>query len=246
MDSLFLPEAILLDLDDTILSFSAGAEEAWETVCRHFCERAPVPFSTEELYLRVLDSRQRYWSDPDRHKSGREHINQARREIMRFALAKLDFVDSSASDGAADEYSDIREASMHLFDGADEALSDFRKMGIRLGLLTNGGSLIQRRKLERFDLERFFEVILIDQEVGVSKPDPAIYRMALHQMRLSAGEVMMVGDNLEWDIGGAQSAGIFAVWNDYLKVGLPPASIVVPDFTVTSIRELATILKNVT
>jgi putative hydrolase of the HAD superfamily len=243
MDHLFLPKAILLDLDDTILSFSAGAEEAWETVCRHFCERFPVAFTAGDMYRLVNESRQWYWSDPCRHKSGREHINQARREIMRNALAQLDIIDSVASDEAADEYSDIRDASMHLFEGSLDALSAFRSMGIRLGLLTNGGSLIQRRKLERFDLEKFFDVILIDQEIGISKPDPAIYHLALKQLELSAGDTMMVGDNLEWDIRGAQSAGIFAVWNDYLEVGLPPAPIAIPDYTVTSIRALATNLQ---
>lgn len=243
---LFLPKALLLDLDDTILSFSAGAEAAWEMVCRHFCERTSVPFSQEDLYRHVISCRDWYWSDSDRHKSGREHINQARREIMRNALEELRFIDSALSDEAADEYSDIREASMYLFDGALEALESFRKMGIQLGLVTNGGSLIQRKKLARFDLEKYFHEILIDQEIGVSKPDQAVYELALQRLHVSAGEVIMVGDNLVWDILGAQRAGIYAVWNDYLREGLPSSSTIHPDHTVTSIWELSKRFESIT
>ena len=56
---------------------------------------------------------------------------------------------------------------------------------------------------------------------------------------LEAGEVWMVGDNLEWDIFGAQSVGIFSVWNDYRRRGLREDAPAVPDRTIHALSELA-------
>lgn len=237
--SLFVPEVLFLDLDDTILSFDEGSEEAWEVVAKDFCAQRKPPFDADELREKILICRKWFWSDPDRHKSGREEINHARREIMRNALVTLGYRDIEAGDAAADEYSRIRWESMHLFEGSVEALEKMRAAGIRLGLITNGGSRIQRAKLQRFGLEPYFEEILIDQEVGVSKPDPAIYQLALERLDVAADRAMMVGDNLDWDVRGAQSAGIFAVWNDYRCKGLPEKPLVQPDAEVRTILELA-------
>ena len=242
--TLFVPEALLLDLDDTILSFNEGSEEAWAVVASRFCKEWQPSFDEHELYEKIVVCREWYWGDPDRHKSGREEINRARREIMRYTLTALQFSEIEAGNAAADEYSQIRWDSMHLFEGSIEALEKLRAMGIRLVLITNGGSQIQRDKLRRFGLEAYFTEILIDQEVGVSKPDPAIYDLALERLGVTADRVIMVGDNLDWDVRGAQAAGIFAVWTDYLCRGLPEKPAARPDAEVRTILELAQSLES--
>ena len=243
--SLFVPDALLLDLDDTILSFNEGSEDAWAIIASRFCEEWRPPFDERALYEKILVCRDWYWSDPDRHKTGREEINHARREIMRNTLAELAFPHQEAGDAAADEYSRIRWDSMHLFEGSLEALDKFRSLGIRLALLTNGGSRIQREKLRRFGLESYFSEILIDQETGVSKPDPAVFHLAVERLGVSSDRAMMVGDNLDWDVRGAQAAGLFAVWNDYLRKGLPENPVAVPDAEVRTILELAEMFEEI-
>lgn len=84
-----------------------------------------------------------------------------------------------------------------------------------LGLVTNGIGDVQRARISRLGLDRWFSAYVISGEVGVSKPDPAIFDLAFDALggpdRSSA---VMVGDNLASDIAGGAAAGIDTAWLD--------------------------------
>ena len=71
----------------------------------------------------------------------------------------------------ADRYTAIRDEAVRPFPGAIDTLRRLKEAGIRLGLITNGGTEMQRGKIERFDLGGFFEHIQIEGELGVGKPE---------------------------------------------------------------------------
>jgi putative hydrolase of the HAD superfamily len=130
-----------------------------------------------------------------------------------------------------------------LFDGAFEALQIFSSLNIRMVVITNGTSQNQRGKLDRFNLNKFFEFVLVDTEVGFSKPDIRIYELALKKLSLQPNEVWMIGDNLVWDIEAPQKLGIYSVWNDFKQEGLPVNSSIIPDKTIYSVSALAKEIK---
>jgi putative hydrolase of the HAD superfamily len=105
-------------------------------------------------------------------------------------------------------------------------------------LLTNGCSIFQRRKLERFALEGHFELILIEGELGFGKPDRRVFERALGFFACRARDACMVGDNLSADIAGAQGAGIRGVWHDVTQGGLPCGAAAVPDAIIQSVCDL--------
>lgn len=74
--------------------------------------------------------------------------------------------------------------------------------------------------------------------MGVGKPDLRVFRIALEKLGLRADEVWMVGDNLVWDIEAPQKVGIYSIWNDFRKKGLPKDSTIVPNRIINSITEL--------
>ena len=80
------PKAILMDLDDTIVSFDSVSRAAWVKCCDEFAAVNPVRFSGEQLYRSISDVKQWYWADPVRHKKGRENLREARREVVSAAL----------------------------------------------------------------------------------------------------------------------------------------------------------------
>ena len=123
---------------------------------------------------------------------------------------------------------------------AIEALHTLRERGHRLGLLTNGCSAFQRRKLLRFELEPLFELILVEGELGYGKPDRRVFQRALAHFGSAPAETCMIGDNLEADIGGAQALGMLGVWHDAHGQGLRPLPEprVVPDRVITRLSEL--------
>jgi putative hydrolase of the HAD superfamily len=92
--------------------------------------------------------------------------------------------------------------------GAIEVLNELKKNKV-LVLITNfDHSPHIRKTLAEFNLDSFFSKIIISDEVNITKPDPAIFNIALDQTGLTSDEVIFVGDNPKDDIEGARAAGI--------------------------------------
>lgn len=241
-DTMKKPKAILFDLDDTISSYDSVCAPAWEKSCEAFVRKYNTAFTREELINSINHTRSWYWSDPIRHKKGRENLKEARREVVRYSLEALEVTNENLAMDLADNYTELHNSGIALLPGSKEALEMVKNMGIRMAVITNGGSEVQREKLERFGITHYFDKIIIDAEVGFSKPDKEIFLYTLKQLELNPEDVWMVGDNLVWDIYGAKQLGIYTVWNDYSKSGLPENPKVTPDLTVNSIYEMANIL----
>ena len=239
------PKAILFDLDDTISSFDSVCAPAWEKCCGDFVQKYRTAFDRDELLGSIRHTQSWYWADPARHKKGRENLKEARREVVRFSLETLGIMKEDMAIELADHYTQMQDSMLSLLPGSKEALDMLKDMKIRMAVVTNGASAVQREKLERFGITEYFEKIIIDAEVGYSKPDKEIFQYAINQLELEPGDVWMVGDNLIWDIYGAQQLGIFTVWNDYRKKGLPDSPQATPDITVNSIYEMAKIIQTI-
>lgn len=232
------PKAILFDLDDTIISFDGVVEEAWEEVCCSFVETRKTAFSNEVLLHSIRSVRKWYWGDPERHRTGRLDMFKARREIVKQALKDLQYFDEEAGCSLADNYTNRQLELVHLFPDSISTLERLKEQGIQLVLITNGNAEGQRWKINKFSLEQYFEFCLVEGEIGFGKPDSRVFELALNKLALKAEEVWMVGDNLVWDVQAPQKLGIFSIWNDYRKKGLPEGSEVIPDRIINSIGEL--------
>lgn len=117
---------------------------------------------------------------------------------------------------------------------AAEVLAELRRRDVRLGLVTNGWSAVQRECLERCGLSGAFGVVLISEEVGLSKPDPRIYSLALDELEVTAEDAWFVGDSPRNDIQGPQEVGLRAA---YLPGGHPLTS-EQPDAVLRGLRDV--------
>ncbi len=79
-------------------------------------------------------------------------------------------------------------------------------------LVTNGPPDIQRLKIEQTGVAPYLTAVVISGELGIGKPDPAIFAHALELVDTSPAHAVMVGDSWERDVTGALSAGMRAVW----------------------------------
>ena len=195
-------------------------------------------FTPDNLFQAIHKVSDWYWSDKERHKSGRRDLNSARRLIVTQAFQKLGINDLSLAHEIADAFSTQREKEIYLFEKAEKTLEYLTGQNILLALMTNGEAHKQRNKISRFNLERFFNSILIEGEMGFGKPEEAVYKRAMKELGLGPDEVWAVGDNLEWDVGAPQKLGIFGIWNDFSRQGLPSGSDVIPDRIIHDISEL--------
>jgi putative hydrolase of the HAD superfamily len=232
-----LPPCLLFDLDDTLLVFSTAGDRCWESLCRRFAPRL-LGVSSEALLAAINEVRTWYWSDLTRHRLGRMDMLNARREIVRMAFERLGQNDPLTAIELADAFTTEREGLVQPYPGATEMLVALQGRGIRMALITNGLASLQRPKLQRFNLERFFDPILIESEFGIGKPDHKGFLHALDCLGSSPSQAWMVGNDLVFDIRPAQELGLDTVWVDFAGLGLPESSSVKPTWSVRSVNEL--------
>jgi putative hydrolase of the HAD superfamily len=110
----------------------------------------------------------------------------------------------------------------------------------KVGILTNGFTTLQRRKIQRYGLDRQVDFTLVSEEAGYHKPDKRLFWAALKL----AGEVppeqtLFVGDSLVADIQGAQEAGLTPIFMKPEKDSASPPGVV----TIQQLSELLALLK---
>jgi putative hydrolase of the HAD superfamily len=232
-----LPSVLLLDLDDTILDDTGARARCWDRTCDEAARR-DERVEREAFRASLERVRVEFWNDPERHQHWRMKMRDAWGEIAREALAGVGVDDPGLGASLGTLHYELRNESIAPLAGAVEALHELRARGVTLGLITNGSSEGQRAKIERFALAAHFAYIGIEGEVGHGKPHRRAYDTALDSLGVAARDCWMVGDNLDWDVAGAQAVGIRGIWLDREGNGLPDDAGVVPDAIVRSIAEL--------
>ena len=217
------PKAILFDMDNTILAQERVSPKSWERVFARFASQLGG-LDVKRFTDAMNEIRPRLQGDPVWDQWARLNMEASRRELVALVFSHLGVNAGETADEVASAYAEIIEASLEVFPGAMGTLKRIREMGKGMALITNGLSDFQRGKIGRFGLEPFFDCIVIEEEFGVGKPDPRVFQHALGQLAVQPWDAMMVGDNLEADIAGAQSQGIYTVWVDWKSRGLPESS----------------------
>jgi putative hydrolase of the HAD superfamily len=227
---------LLLDLDDTLLDYSGGVDDCWSAACALGCADGALEATT--LIHHVAASRRSFWDDPEQNRRERVNMLAAWTKIVARALEALGRPDPALAVTVATDFARRRREWMKLYPESLDCLGAWRAKGIGLGLVTNGDASQQRDKIARHALERYFDVIVIEGEFGCGKPDEAVYRHALDHLGARATDTWMVGDNLDFDVAGAQAVGIRGIWLDRASSGLPPNTPVRPDQIITSLSDL--------
>lgn len=125
-------------------------------------------------------------------------------------------------------------------DGVLADLDDLRRDGWRVAVVTNGAADIQHAKLARTGIAGVVDAVCVSEEVGVRKPDAAIFDRVASLCGLDLrGGGWMVGDNVVNDIEGARAVGLRTIWiSDCVGGDQQPA-----DFVTADIREAIAFLK---
>jgi putative hydrolase of the HAD superfamily len=231
-----LPPFLLFDMDDTLLDYSASGRQCWDELFREFAPRFGV--SVEQLAGAHKQASDWYWSDLERHRSGRMDLKTSRRQVLGLTLESLGIEHPALGVVRAAAFTFRGEPLILPFAGAIETLQELQRRGLRMGLVTNGSPEFQRNKVLRFDLTRYFETIIIEGEFGAGKPDQRVFLAALEQLGAQPAQTWMIGDDLLRDLQPAGQLGLGTVWVDNEKAGLPAGSPIVPMLTVNSVADL--------
>jgi putative hydrolase of the HAD superfamily len=128
-----------------------------------------------------------------------------------------------------------RESRVQAFEGARSALQALSTR-FHLALVSNGPADLQRAKLAASDLSQFFDRVIISGEVGVAKPRPGIFTVALESLGCPPQAAIMVGDDWRNDVEGARRAGVDAIFIARERVDGCPGSSADRAAAATTIR----------
>ncbi|MDA0256815.1 MAG: HAD family hydrolase [Chloroflexi bacterium] len=232
-------EVLLFDLDDTLVdtrdAWRAGFGEAVEPLLEGLPALAAAG-SLDELHDRCRG----YSAEEQRRAGDAEWSHEWNRRAFHRLLGEHGGTAAQA-DAAWHSY---REAWPRHLRPFEDALPTLERLAgrCRLGLISNGLAADQRPKLDRFDLARFFPVVVISEEAGLRKPDPAIFARALDGLGAAGQPAAYVGDNPAHDVAGAHAAGIAAIWLRRPGAWHDDAGDAVPDVELSSLAELPPLL----
>lgn len=222
-------------MDDTLLDSSGGADEAWTLACTTFAPLLGI--EPGPLRAGIRKAAQDFWKDEATAGHWRVRLKESRVLFVENALREAG-LNVDLAKPLANLYDEQVTSRYRLFEDAIETLEWLRSSGRRLGLLTNGPQDMQRAKIARFELERYFDFIVIEGEFGRGKPERAVFEHALSRTALLAADAWHVGDNLYADIGGAQSVGIHAVWIHRDRLEMKNDGHAIPDRVIGHLAEL--------
>lgn len=189
---------VLFDLDDTLCDY-AGARAVRLRLAFSAAFAAASVSPPNDMEALIAESIML-------HPHGTDHFADL--------LARHGVTDPDAVAAARRWYQTNRFHGLRLFPDALETLALVRAAGMsrKVGLITNGPADIQRAKIELLDLMRLVDFALISGELGIAKPDPAIFQEALRLGNAGPEQTIFVGDSPEFDIAGARASGIRSVW----------------------------------
>ena len=184
-----VPKLVLFDLDDTL------------------CDHAM------SLTTRVRHAFEPFFSGETLERAAGDAIARAREGTAHFAeiLSHYGVEDANAGEIARERYVSDRYRGLRLYDDSLDAISAVKTVA-SIGMITNGPTNIQQPKIDLLEIEQHFPFILISESVGIWKPDPGIFRMALDRAKISAEDAIYVGDSPIADVPGAHAAGMRSVW----------------------------------
>ena len=214
------------DADNTLFDYN----RAEITALKKAFQSVNAPFEDEYLdsYRRINRS---LWLALERREITPDALRTRRFELLLAAI-RLDCSPVQMSMAYVEQLAICAE----LIDGAYEVLSALQG-NCRLAILTNGLQDIQRSRLAHSSIRDYITEMIISEEVGAAKPDPAFFEAAFARLGYPAKrDVLMIGDSITSDIQGGVAYGIDTCW--YNPTAEPRPGDLKITYEIASLREL--------
>lgn len=199
-------EAVLFDLDHTLYPYppcnEAGKRAALETFHDLGYELSRDEF--DELYA---DARRATKRELRGTAASHERVLYFKRALRIHA----DVHDAAHVSALGDAYWEGYMRAMEPFDGVEETLRDLREAGLTIGVVTNLTTRVQLEKLTRLGVDPLIDYLLTSEETGREKPSAIMFTTPLSAYDLRPSEAVMVGDDVDADVEGANAVGIDTV-----------------------------------
>ena len=204
-------KAIFLDWDDTIGDWTGAEHKALQDIYSHYHLDALYP--TFEDYLNVYKPYNlELWTLYGQGEVTKErlHFQRFYRPIEKLRVESQESRVRMAHEMGA-EFLRLTNKYFSVLQGAEEVIRELAKR-YPLTIISNGFKEVQYYKFAHSGLAECFAHTIISEEVGINKPQPGIFNIALRMNGVTADEAVMIGDSYSSDITGAKNAGIDQIW----------------------------------
>jgi putative hydrolase of the HAD superfamily len=192
--------AVLLDALGTLVELDLP----WIHLRRTLRDRHGIEVSEADAREAML-AEMAYYREHHREGRDEESLAELRGRCARLIGERIPVLASLP----LEELTDLLLDSIRFrpYDDTAPALARLRAAGLRLAVVSNWDCSL-RGVLAELGLAGALDEVVVSAEVGVSKPDPGIFRAALEHLRCTPADALFVGDSLETDVLGARAAGI--------------------------------------
>ncbi len=193
---------ILFDADNTLMDFTKASEKAFAQALQNL----NIP-KKPDYFSRYKKVNHEVWTAFEKGE-----IDASTLRSKRFELFLIDIQIERDPRLFNTFYLNNLVEHTTLYEGALGML-EYLKGKTKLGLITNGLKEVQRPRLHHTGIYHLFDSIVVSDEIGVAKPDPAYFDYAFREMNHPPKEkVLVVGDNLHSDIKGGINYGLDTCW----------------------------------
>ncbi len=207
-------EHIFFDLDHTLWDFDKNSSLAFKMIFEKF----RIHLDHTSFLSTYQPINLRYWKLYREEKVTKEELRRGRLSEAFSILGQkfsLEIIDKMAHD-----YIAFLPLNNHLIDGAEEVL-EYLNPRYDLHIITNGFKEVQNKKLSNSGIRHYFKTITNSEEAGVKKPNPFIFEQAIKISGAKSDNSLMIGDNYEADILGAEALGLKTICFNYHQEKLP-------------------------
>ena len=194
---------LFIDLDDTLYDFSAASREAFEeTYSMLHYERY---FDSFEHYMSIYTPYNlELWRIYGEGKITKDELNRRR---FCHPLESVGVNDANLAARFCKEALGRIPNKGNLVPGAIELL-EYLRPNYRMFILSNGFVELQSRKMATAGIDKYFDDVILSEEIGINKPRPELFEYALKKTGSLLEESIMIGDMFDTDIKGAANIGM--------------------------------------
>ncbi|MCB0705195.1 MAG: YjjG family noncanonical pyrimidine nucleotidase [Saprospiraceae bacterium] len=202
----------LFDADNTLLDFNRSEREA-------FSEMLEDMGVKEQFwhFPRYLTINKECWEQLEKGEISPEEVKTIRFERFFQLINK-----PADPEKAGLKYLQALSTKAYWEAGALDLLKNLQKQNLRLALVTNGLSSVQRPRFRHSGLDHFFSTIIISEEIGYAKPMRAFFDITFEALdQPDKKEMLLIGDTPGSDILGGQQFGLDTCWYNPKKREFP-------------------------
>jgi len=196
-------EAVFWDIGGVILALDS-VQDAHAEFVAGLCDRHDLETTVDEAVETWRTTVGDYFRERDgtEFRSAREGYHRAVAAIVGEELPREEW---------EPRFEEIVEASIEPVPGAPEAIERLADRDLHVGVVSDVDDAEGKRMLERFGVREHFDSITTSEEVGYTKPDPAMFETAVAKAGVAPERSLMIGDRYDHDVNGAAEAGMHGV-----------------------------------